>query len=111
MKLQLATILLVTQAAIPGAALAHVPVGTQHQFARPAGFPGQTALPGDIVSDKDEGMSLAQAIESVRRRTDGQIVKAETVVNGNREVHHIRVLGRDGKVKTYKVPGKVRHNH
>lgn len=50
-------------------------------------------------------MSLSQAIESVRRRTNGKVVGAETRVQGGREVHHIKVLTKDGKVKTYKVNG------
>ena len=54
------------------------------------------------------GMSLAQAIESVRRRTGGKVVSAETRVQGGREVHHIKVLTKDGKVKTHKVNGRKR---
>jgi uncharacterized membrane protein YkoI len=54
------------------------------------------------------GMSLSQAIESVRRRTGGKVVAAETRVKGGREVHHIKVLTKDGKVKTYKVNGRRR---
>lgn len=50
-------------------------------------------------------MSLSQAIESVRRRTNGKILSAETRVQGGREVHHIRVLTKDGKVKSYTVNG------
>lgn len=53
------------------------------------------------------GMSLSEAIESVRRRTGGQIISAETKVSGGREVHHIKVL-KDGKVKTHKVNGRKR---
>lgn len=49
-------------------------------------------------------MSLAQAIESVRRRTNGKIVSAETRVQGGREVHHIKVL-KDGTVRVHKVMG------
>jgi len=54
------------------------------------------------------GMSLSQAIESVRSRTGGKVVSAETRVEGDREVHHIKVLTKDGKVKTYKVNGRRR---
>ena len=54
---------------------------------------------------QSDGMSLSQAIESVRRRTGGQVVSAETRVQGGREVHHIKVLTKDGKVKTHKVNG------
>ena len=54
------------------------------------------------------GMTLSQAIESVRRRTNGRVVSAETRVQGGREVHYIKVLTKDGKVKTHKVNGKRR---
>jgi uncharacterized membrane protein YkoI len=50
-------------------------------------------------------MSLSDAIESVRRRTGGRIVNAETRVEGGREVHYIKVLTEDGKVRTHKVNG------
>ena len=54
------------------------------------------------------GMTLAQAIESVRRRTNGRVVSAETKVQGGREVHYIKVLTKDGKVKTHTVNGRSR---
>lgn len=54
------------------------------------------------------GMTLAQAIESVRRRTNGRVVSAETRVQGGREVHYIKVLTKDGKVKTHTVNGQRR---
>lgn len=57
---------------------------------------------------QDDGMSLSEAIESVRRRTGGRIVSAETKVQGGREVHHIKVLTKDGKVRTHKVNGRRR---
>ena len=56
----------------------------------------------------DKGMTLSEAIESVRSKTDGRIVSAETRVSNGRETHHIKVLTKDGKVKTYKVPGRRR---
>ena len=49
--------------------------------------------------------SLSQAIEQVRRRTGGRVVSADTRVQGGREVHHIKVLTPDGKVRTHKVNG------
>ena len=53
------------------------------------------------------GMSLDQAIDSVRRRGDVErILSAETKREGNREVHHIRYLTKDGKVKTAKINGR-----
>ncbi len=52
--------------------------------------------------------SLSQAIESVRSRTGGKVVSAETRVQDGREVHHIKVLTKDGKVKTHRVNGRRR---
>ena len=55
--------------------------------------------------------SLSDAVEQVRRKTNGRIINAETRVNKNgREVHHIKVLTKDGKVKTQKVQGCKRGN-
>jgi hypothetical protein len=53
------------------------------------------------------GMTLDQAVEQVRRQYNGRIVSAETKVSGNREIHYIKVLLDDGKVKTVTVPGRV----
>ena len=38
------------------------------------------------------GKSLSEAVEQVRRQTNGRILSAQTKVKGNREVHHIKVL-------------------
>ena len=57
---------------------------------------------------QNDGMSLSQAIESVRRKTGGKVLSAETKVQGGREVHHIKVLTKDGKVRTHKVNGRRR---
>ena len=55
--------------------------------------------------------SLSEAVEQVRRKTNGRIISAETRVNKNgRETHHIKVLTKDGKVKTHKVQGCKRGN-
>ncbi len=54
------------------------------------------------------GVTLSEAVEQVRRQYKGRIVSAETMVNGNRETHVIKVLTQDGKVKTVRVPGKKR---
>ncbi len=61
---------------------------------------------GDRTVQSD-GMTLSQATESIRKRTGGKILSAETRVQGGREVHHIKVL-KDGKVKTHKVNGRRR---
>ncbi len=57
------------------------------------------------------GKSLSEAVEQIRSKTNGRIISAETRVNKNgREVHHIKVLTKDGKVKTHKVQGRKRGN-
>lgn len=62
--------------------------------------------PNDNASPtQSDGMTLSQAVEWVRRRTNGEVVGAETRVQGGREVHYIRVL-KDGKVKTHRVNGR-----
>ena len=61
-----------------------------------------------IVIAQSGGKSLSEAVEQVRRQTGGRILSAETKVEGGREVHHIKVLTEDGKVKTHKVKGRKR---
>ncbi|MGH8194498.1 MAG: PepSY domain-containing protein [Woeseiaceae bacterium] len=60
-----------------------------------------------VVAQQD-GPSLSEAVEMVRRQYNGRIVSAETQVNGNREIHVIKVLTEDGKVKTVRIPGRTR---
>ena len=56
-----------------------------------------------------DGMTLDEAIESVRGRGDvDRILSAETRRDGDRETHYIRYLTKDGKVKTAKVRGQSR---
>jgi len=59
----------------------------------------------DIRVTQGNCTTLSQAIEQVRRRTGGRVVNAETKVQGGREVHHVKVLTKDGKVRTHKVNG------
>jgi len=66
------------------------------------------ARPDYRVTQNDGGKSLSEAIDQVRRQTGGRILSAETKVSGGREVHHIKVLTEDGKVKTHKVRGHKR---
>ena len=66
----------------------------------------QAAQQPDLRVAKD-GMTLDQAIEKVRRRGDvDRILSAETRRDGDREMHYIRYLTKDGKVKTEKVRGR-----
>ena len=58
------------------------------------------------LAQNNDGKTLSQAVEQVRRQTGGRILSAETRLQGNREVHHIKVLTKDGKVKTHKIQGR-----
>ena len=50
--------------------------------------------------------TLSQAVEQVRRRGNVErVISAQTRVSGGREVHHIKVLTKDGKVRTHTVNG------
>jgi len=61
----------------------------------------------DIRITQGGGMSLSDAIESVRRRGNVErIIDARTTVSGGRETHHIKVLTKDGKVQTHTIPGR-----
>jgi hypothetical protein len=86
------------------AALAIVTSGAAASLAAEA--PGAN---GDrLVLAQADGPSLNEAVEQVRRQYNGRIVSAETRIRGNREVHHIKVLTEDGKVKTVRIPGRSR---
>ena len=67
-------------------------------------YPGET----ELSVTQQGGMTLSEAIESVRRRTNGRVVSAQTRFEGGREVHYIKVLTKDGKVKTHRVNGRRR---
>lgn len=62
------------------------------------------------VAQANGCLSLSEAIEQVRQQTGGRILSAKTKVSGNREIHHIKVLTKDGKVKTFDIPG-CRRDH
>ncbi len=61
-----------------------------------------------LMIAQSNGPTLSQAVEMVKRQYKGRIVSAVTKTNGNREVHHIKVLTEDGKVKTVKIQGRSR---
>ena len=50
-------------------------------------------------------MSLSQAVKQVKRDTGGKVLSAETRVQGNKEVHFVKVLTQDGRVRTVRVQG------
>ena len=59
---------------------------------------------------QNDGPSLSEAVEQVRRQYNGRIVSAETRISGNREVHYVKVLTEDGKVKTVRINGRTRRS-
>jgi len=89
----------------PAAALANDLVQSLHGSGAEWDSRSDTGL---RVAQSGGGKSLSEAVEQVRRQTNGRILSAETKVKGNREVHHIKVLTDDGKVKTVKVQGRKR---
>ena len=55
------------------------------------------------------GMSLNQAIESIRRRSDvDRVLSAETKVRNGQEMHHVKYMTKNGTVKTAVIPGRRR---
>ena len=48
-------------------------------------------------------VSLDQAVEIAQRRYRAKAIKAETVRQGERRIHQIRLLGADGKVLNVRV--------
>ena len=53
------------------------------------------------------GMSLNEAVESVRRRGDVErILDAQTRNEGGREVHYIKYMTKDGTVRTQRINGR-----
>lgn len=79
---------------------------------RPHGDERRARPPPDhsprLLMAQSDGPSLGEAVERVRRQYNGRIVSAETHVIGNREVHFIKVLTEDGKVKTVRISGRTR---
>jgi uncharacterized membrane protein YkoI len=48
-------------------------------------------------------VSLAQATEMAQSRFPGRVVRAQTVSRGGRQIHNIRILGADGRVRTVRI--------
>ena len=96
MHLRLTLLLLMTLLALPIAAEAKQ---------RPTG--PETGIEASALTITQRNcMSLNQAVESVRRRGDVErVLSAETRVEGGREVHHIKVMTKNGTVRTIRVNG------
>jgi len=52
-------------------------------------------------------LSLAQATQMAQSRYRGRVVRAETVQQGGRVIHEIRILGDDGRVRTVRVDAET----
>lgn len=48
--------------------------------------------------EQQRGMSLDQAVQMAQRRYHARAVKAETIRQGDRRVHRIRLMSAEGKV-------------
>ncbi|QOC23319.1 hypothetical protein IC757_04000 [Wenzhouxiangella sp. AB-CW3] len=53
-------------------------------------------------------LSLQEAAERVARQYDAEVVSARTVERDGRRIHVIRILTRDGVVRTVRVPADER---
>ena len=61
----------------------------------------------DQIAQGNGGKTLAQAVAQVRRQHDVQrIIDTKTERRGNREVHRIKFMTRDGTVKTVSIQGR-----
>lgn len=49
-------------------------------------------------------LTLEEAAERVARQYDAQVVSAQTIERDGRRIHVIRILTRDGVVRTIRVP-------
>jgi hypothetical protein len=87
--------------------LAAVPAGARTMDVRSQpGIEPALHLPEGSIAQRN-GMTLSEAVESVRRRGDVErIISAETHVSNGRETHHIRVMTKDGKITTFKIGGR-----
>ena len=98
MKLMRTLFLICAAIAVAGPASATVHGGDSHRASQRLSLAQQ------------DGPSLSEAVEQVRRQYRGRIVSATTRMRGNREMHIIKVLTEDGKVKTVRVAGRTRGN-
>ena len=99
MHVRLTLLLLTTLIALPLAAEAKLRTAS----------PDTGAATSEFVMTQRNGMSLNEAVESVRRRSDVErVLSADTRIEGGREVHHIKVMTKNGTVKTVRVNGRSR---
>ena len=68
-------------------------------------FDGET--PVKAFAAQRGGISLAQATAMALGRYQGRVVRAETLMMGDRVVYEIRILGNDGRVHTVRVDAQT----
>lgn len=64
------------------------------------------ARPGPWLAQRGEdggGVSINQAVQQVQRDTGGRVLSAETVGQGGRRVHRVKVLLPSGRVRVVTV--------
>ena len=49
-------------------------------------------------------ISLSEAAKQAARQNDAKVLSAKTIERGNSRVHEIKLLTRDGVVKTVRIP-------
>lgn len=68
---------------------------------------GGDRVPPALQLAQNAGVSLEQAVESVRKRTGGRILSANTQRKGGRTVHRIKVLTDDQRVRIIEVDART----
>jgi len=63
---------------------------------------------GLAVSNAAWGQSLQEAARQAARQHDAKVLSAQTVQEGNRKVHVVKLLTKDGVVKTVRIPVRER---
>lgn len=77
--------------------------------ATPSAYGFSAPAAGGAGTVQRGGMTLSEAVESVRRSGNVErVISAETTVENGREIHVIKVLTTDGKVRTHRIPGRTR---
>lgn len=81
------------------------PAANNAAFATGASFAPQDCPTARTV--QRGGVSLSQATAIAQSRVPGRVVKAETVMSGDRVIHEIRILSDDGRVRTVRIDART----
>ncbi len=83
------------------------PMTTQAQPSPATGAASAPEEPPTAFVAQRGSLSLAQATSIAQSRFRGRVVRAETVQQGGRTIHEIRILGDDGRVRTVRVDAET----